>query len=48
MIGKTVKYESGYGIFDGVVIEELDETLIVESEGTQFFLGKDDVLETIE
>ena len=45
MVGKTVRYESGYGVFEGVVIEELEEGYIVESDNCQFYLAKSDVLE---
>ena len=48
MVGKTVKYESGYGVFEGVVIEEFEDFLIVESESIRFGLPKRDILEVKE
>lgn len=44
MKGKVVTYESGYGVFSGVVIEEYEQYLLVESEGTRFYLYKSDVI----
>lgn len=44
MIGQTVKYESGYGVFEGVVVDELEDGYMVESDGSQFYLHKNDVI----